>query len=376
MTIRTRMTFWFTGILLVSVVVIASLLVDELNERQGNGAEHAEKLGSVISLVCWTGIPTIVLSFAGGAWMMRKALTPIAGLTRAAERINENNLGDKLPRTGNGDELDRLAEVLNAMTARLHDSFKQIREFTLHASHELKTPLTVLRGETEMELSDESISAAGRERASSRLEELCRLTRIVDGLTLLAKADAGLIALEQSPVALDELVRDSFGDTRVLAQASVLSVELKLCEPVLVQGDAHRLRQLLLNLSDNAVKYNQPNGTITMELRRAGSFAEFSITNTGPGIGSASLSRVFDRFYRGDTAHCRQVDGCGLGLSIAKWIVSAHRAAMRIESDPGKLTKVTICFPLAVEVPGRLDDSGCTNGRCLDLADDPKALQT
>ena len=125
---------------------------------------------------------------------------------------------EPLPRTGNGDELDRLTEVFNAMTARLDDSFQRIREFTLHASHELKTPLTVLRGEMETALRDESLSAAERERAASQLDELRRLAQIVDGLTLLTKADAGQIALKLEPVRLDELVRDNFADAQILAE--------------------------------------------------------------------------------------------------------------------------------------------------------------
>jgi signal transduction histidine kinase len=158
-----------------SALVIAGLSLDELREQHGKNGEVGNGLDDVIGLVFWIGIPALLLSVGGGAWMMRKALAPVASLIRVAEGINEQNLGDQLPRTGNGDELDRLAEVLNAMNARLNTSFKRIRDCTLHASHELKTPLTVLCGETEMELRDESLSSSDRERASSRLEELRRL---------------------------------------------------------------------------------------------------------------------------------------------------------------------------------------------------------
>ncbi len=346
MTIRARLTLWYAGILLVSGLVIAVLSVREIHEQHDKDGEVGDSLEDVVGLVCWIGIPAILLSVGGGAWLMRKALAPVAALTQAAQGINERNLSDQLPRTGNGDELDRLAAVLNAMTARLDGSFTRIRDFTLHASHELKTPLTILCGETEMELRDESIGPPERERATSRLEELRRLARIVDGLTLLAKADAGLITLGQNPISLHDLVRESFADTKVLAQASGLTVELKICEPLTVRGDAHRLRQLLLNLSDNAVKYNQPGGTVSMALHQSGAFAEFTIANTGPGIRSESLPRVFDRFFRGDAAHGHEVDGCGLGLSIAQWIVSVHKGLIRIESVPAKLTTATVCLPL------------------------------
>ena len=152
------------------------------------------------------------------------------------------------------------------MLARLDDSFKRIREFTLHASHELKTPLTVLCGETETALRDESLPPAERERAASQLDELRRLARIVDGLTLLAKADAGQVALKLEPVRLDELVRDNFADAQILAEPQGIQVELAACEEISVRGDRHRLRQLLLNLADNAVKYNQPQGRRDDEL--------------------------------------------------------------------------------------------------------------
>ncbi|HZR18481.1 MAG TPA: ATP-binding protein [Verrucomicrobiae bacterium] len=346
MTIRARMTLWYSAVLLVSALVIAGLSVDELSEQHSKEKEAGKGLDDLFGVVGWIGVPAILLSIGGGAWMMRKALAPVADLTRSAQGISEHNLSEQLPRTANGDELDRLAEVLNAMIARLNDSFRRIRDFTLHASHELKTPLTVLCGETEMELSDESLGAPARDRAASRLEELRRLARIVDGLTLLAKADAGLIALGQNPVSLHELVQDSFADTKVLAQSSGLVVELQTCEHAMVRGDAHRLRQLLLNLSDNAVKYNQPGGRISMGLHRANSSAIFTMANTGPGIRGEALPRVFDRFFRGDTAHGHEPDGCGLGLSIARWIVKAHQGTIRIDSVPFELTSVTICLPL------------------------------
>jgi signal transduction histidine kinase len=290
----------------------------------------------VTGIVMWCAVPAVLLSIGGGWWLMKKSLAPVAGLTRATEKISAYNLGERLPRTGNGDELDRLTEVFNGMLARLDDSFNRTREFTLHASHELKTPLTILCGETETALRDESLSPAERERAASLLDELRRLARIVDGLTLLAKADAGQVALKLEPVRLDELVRDNFADAQILAA----------CEEITVRGDRHRLRQLLLNLADNAVKYNQSQGQVTMGLRRAGGTAEFTIANTGPGIPPDILPRVFDRFFRGDPAHSPTVDGCGLGLSIVQWIISAHNGTITITSEPSKLTTITVRFPL------------------------------
>lgn len=346
MKVRTRLTLWYAGVLLLSAVLIAAFSIDELHERHRRPGRHERAWEEIVDYVLWIGAPAVVLSIAGGWWLMRKALAPVATLTQAAERITERNLGEQLPRSNSGDEFDRLTEVFNAMTARLNASFTRIREFTLHASHELKTPLTVLCGETETELRDESLTPAQRERAASQLEELRRLAAIVDSLTLLAKADAGLIKLALAPVRFDELVRDSFDDTQILAHTSGIRVELASCEAATVNGDAHRLRQLLLNLADNAVKHNEPKGSIAMSLRCVGEFAELEVSNTGPGVPPEKLPRVFDRFFRGDPAHSTAVEGCGLGLSIAQWIVSAHKGTIEMVSEPAKLTTVTVRLPL------------------------------
>jgi len=350
MTIRTRLTLWYAGILIVSLLIIGLGTYREIAEQARHGhrrspVEHA--LGETSEMVFQVGLPAVVLGLLGGWWLTRRALAPVKKLTGDIKKIHEHNLREPLSRSGNGDELDQLTAVFNDTLARLDDSFKRIREFTLHASHELKTPLTILRGETETALRDESLSAAGRERAVSQLEELRRLTRIVDGLTLLAKADAGQIALTLEPLRWDELVRDNFADLQILAEPQGIQVELTACEEISVRGDRHRLRQLLLNLSDNAVKYNQARGRVTLSLRQAGNLAEFTIANTGAGIPPEILPRVFDRFFRGDPAHENTIEGCGLGLSIAQWIVAAHQGSIHIASEPAKLTTVTVRLPIA-----------------------------
>lgn len=352
MTIRTRLNLWYSTILCaVALVVVAAALYHELvleHRHHHRGVKSETELDNedLIDILTWTVVPAVTLGLAGGWWLTRRALAPVAELTGAVEKIHENNLDEKIPRSNNGDELDRLTEVFNNMTARLDDSFNRIREFTLHASHELKTPLTILCGEAETVLRDESLSAAERERAASLLDELRRLARIVDGLTLLAKADAGQVALKLEPLRFDELVREAHDDAQILAEPQHIQVELAACEQIPVRGDRHRLRQLLLNLADNAIKYNQPQGRVAMNLRRSNGAAEFTIANTGPGIPPESLPRVFDRFYRGDPAHSDKVEGCGLGLSIARWIVSAHHGTIQIESAPTELTTVTVRLPL------------------------------
>jgi signal transduction histidine kinase len=349
MKIRTRLTWWYAGILIVSLLVMGVGTYREIDEQLRHEhrrapAEHA--LGEAGEMIFQVGLPAVILGLLGGWWLTRRALAPVTKLTDTVEKIHEKNLGEKIPRTNNGDELDRLTEVFNDMTARLENSFQRIREFTLHASHELKTPLTILFGETETALRDTSLLPVERERLLSQLDEVRRLSKIVDGLTLLAKADAGQVALQLETVCLDELVRDNFADTQILAEPLGIQVVLTDCEEISVRGDRHRLRQLLLNLADNAVKYNQPHGGVIMSLLKSGDTAQFKIINTGIGIPPQNLPRVFDRFFRGDPAHESTIDGCGLGLSIAQWIVSAHGGKIEIESMASKLTTVTVRLPL------------------------------
>jgi signal transduction histidine kinase len=348
MTIRKRLTLWYAGILIVSLLVMGVGTYQEISEqlRRSNRREPVEHaLGETSEMVLQVGLPAVLLGLLGGWLLTRRALSPVKKLTGDIKKVHQHNLREPLSRTRNGDEIDELTEVFNDTLARLDDSFNRIREFTLHASHELKTPLTILHGETETALHDETLSPAERERCASLLDELRRLTQIVDGLTLLAKADAGQVPLQLETVRLDELVCDLFADLQILAEPYGVKTELKTCHAVHVRGDRHRLRQLLLNLADNAVKYNQPQGRVTISLSRLHGFSEFTITNTGEGITAENLPRVFDRFFRGDSAHGNTVEGCGLGLSIAQWIVSAHGGTIRLESASGEITTVIVRLP-------------------------------
>lgn len=352
MRIRTRLTLWYAGIMFVSLLAMGILsyhaFAPEPRPAGRASADEADEndLGEVFRIIFWCGVPATLLAVGGGWWMMRRALAPVTALTKAAARVNEHNLASPLPRSGNGDELDRLTEVFNAMTERLDLSFARIREFTLHASHELKTPLTVMHGELETALQDKSLNAVQREQLESELDEVQRLAKIVDGLTLLTKADAGQITLAREPVRLDELVREACADAQSLARPRVIQVSVAACEELTVTGDRHRLRQLLLNLTDNAIKYNVPKGTVTLSLRRTGQTAELAIANTGPGIPAEVLPRIFDPFFRGDSSHSQAVEGCGLGLSIARWITTAHGGSIQITSEPDHLTTAAVRLPV------------------------------
>lgn len=349
MKLRTRLALWYAAILAGSLIIMGAGTAQEISEQlfRDNSPEvwqHA--LDEAAEMVCYAGLPAVILGLLGGWWITRRALEPITELTQAVEQKHDRNLRERLPSSGNGDEFDRLTQVFNQMTSRLDNSFQRIREFTLHASHELKTPLTVMRGELETALGDEHLSAAQRELLLSQVDEIERLARIVDGLTLLTKADTGQIKLNFLPVRLDELVRESVADAKILAQPQNIKVSLTQCDETVVFGDQDRLRQLLLNLTDNAIKYNQSNGTISIRLLRLDSSrAELRIENTGAGVPREAQSHVFEPFFRGDRSHSSAIEGCGLGLSIAQWIVKAHKGSIEFLSRPGEFTVVTLCLP-------------------------------
>jgi len=350
MTIRTRLTLWYAGLSVLSLTVLAWGLyfetVLEPKAALAQGLQPDPAKVEITEILLLYTLPAALITVVGGWWLTRKLLAPVTRLTETVEKITLDNLNERLPQTGKMDELDRLTEVFNNMLARLDASVSQIRDFTIHASHELKTPLTIMRGEMEIALRNQATSSPEHELYASQLDEIQRLTKIVEGLTLLAKADAGQVILADDTVQLHELVRDSFADAQILAHAREIQVELSACEEVALKADRHRLRQLLLNLTDNAIKYNQPGGRVEIALRRSHSAADLSISNTGPGIAPEFLPRIYERFFRGDPIQTSNVEGCGLGLAIAEWIVHAHGGTIDITSDPGSVTTVHVGFPL------------------------------
>ena len=349
MTIRTRLTLWYSGMLLVSLLLMGGVLYYELvyEHRPQIPRRQRERTPKQIADILFLyGAPTLLLLLGGGWFLMRRTLAPIQALTTAADRVHAENVRDHLPQRGNGDELDRLTGVFNAMLSRLDDSFRHIRSFTLHASHELKTPLTILRGEMESLLRDARTHPEHRESMEGMLDEMQRLVRIVDDLSLLTKAATGQETMIREGVSIDELVREACEDAVILGEKHHIKIEVAHCAPVRVTGDRHRLRQLLLNLVDNAVKHNRINGSVTISLQQEGREAHLYFENTGPGIASEQLSHVFDPFFLGKEARLARTEGCGLGLSIAKWIVEAHQGSISISSTAAGLTRITLRLPI------------------------------
>ena len=348
MTITRRIAIGYGWISVACMVLVAWLgyhwFVQEPAELAAMGLPNVDRnAGAELAAACFLAAVPVVLGI--GWWWMRRALAPLRALAVAVERVHSHDLRQSLPRSMNGDEVDILAAALNSMTARLDESFRRIHEFTLHASHELKTPLTVMRGQLETALREPSVLAPEQsEWIDGQLDEVKRLTQIVDLLTLLTKADAGLVQLECQPVQLGELVEEAFEDALILARPYGVQVTLAECEVAVVTCDRHRLRQLLLILMDNAVKYNHPGGTISISLRKVAGTAELQITNTDGGIAPKTLEQVFGRFVRGENARGK-VDGCGLGLTIAQWIVHAHGGGIQITLEPDEKITVVVTLP-------------------------------
>lgn len=354
MTLHKRILTFYSGTLIFALIVIAFWSWFEFEEQRNiliqQGPEAAKSESPVVEaleILLVGGVPALLITIIGGNLLMKRALSPISKLTEALETTEIGNLSDPVPLTGDGDELDRMAVVFNHMKERLDRSFTQTKEFTLHASHELKTPLTILHGTLEQMLRQEVTGEAAREKLVSMIEEVQRLSRIVAQLAFLARADAGQMILNKQAIAFDELVKDLLDETSILAAPRSIEVSLQHCEPCCVNADRMRMRQLLLNLADNAVKYNREGGHVWINLAAQGAQAVFTIGNTGPQLSNEHLGRVFERFFRGDIAHSSEADGSGLGLSIAQSIVHAHGAEISYSNTPEGQTQVSLSWPLA-----------------------------
>lgn len=288
----------------------------------------------------------VMLSIALGWFLANKSLKPVDEMTKTARHITAQNFDQTIPHSGINDELGRLASTFNEMIGRLRSSFNQIKQFSIDASHELRTPLTIMRGEVELALHSSKTPDEYRRVLASNLEEIIRMSAIVENLLTLSKADLGRVELQEEDVHLHELLRDLFEDSEVLAEKKHITVTLRRAEEVTVKGDKVRIRQLLLNLIDNAIKYTPENGDVSLELGKVNGMATLAVRDSGIGIPAEEIPRIFDRFYRVDKARSRAMGGSGLGLSIAKWIAEAHGGKIEVQSQPQKGSTFTVYLPV------------------------------
>jgi signal transduction histidine kinase len=269
----------------------------------------------------------------------------VADLTRAVERVTARGLDQRVADQDADAEFRGLIGVFNDMLGRLERSFQQAARFSADAAHELKTPLTVLQGRLEQALQRAEAGSEEQRLLGELSEEVQRLKAIVQRLLLLARADSGQLALDLRPVALADLVEALADDVALMAPH--LAVRRDLAPGVRVMADPNLLRQALHNLADNAAKYNRPEGWIEFTLRQDGDTARLTIANTAQDIPEPERERIFDRFYRADPARSRQVDGIGLGLSLAREIARAHRGDVVLEKSAGCVTAFALTLPTA-----------------------------
>jgi two-component system, OmpR family, sensor kinase len=305
-----------------------------------------DTLGRFLILLIVAMPIALAVSLAAGWFLAGRALRPVDAITLAAQRIAAGDLSQRLTMPAAPDEIGRLAGTFNNMIGRLDASFRQIRQFTSDASHELRTPLTVMKGETELVLRRPRALEDYQSVLESNLEEIDRMTRIVEELLFLSRADMGEVKMESMPVALEALVEDIHRQATLLGQDRNVEVVLGTVMPALVQGDELRLRELLLNLVENAIKYSYPDGKVEISLVTEKQEAILSVTDRGIGIAPGDQTKIFDRFFRTDGARAHTKKGTGLGLAICAWIAESHNGRISVKSELNHGSTFTVTLPL------------------------------
>jgi signal transduction histidine kinase len=298
------------------------------------------------------GAVAITGGIFGGWWLTRKALEPVVELTDAVARIaSTGEFDQRVPESANNDEIGRLAATFNVLLERLNELLDRQRALVADTSHELRNPLMVVRGNLELLALDPSPEDR-REAIQDAIEEVDRMSRLVADLLFLADADT-TAAIEHEHVELASVVDAVVADARLLAdrQDGVRVIELEANDPLVIHGDTERLRQLVWNLVENAVRYTPAGGTVTVASRDRGTIAELTVADTGIGIPAEHLPHIFERFYRVDTGRSRQVGGTGLGLSIVRQVAEAHGGQVRVRSTVGQGTTFTVVLPVSPRSP-------------------------
>lgn len=294
-------------------------------------------------------IPIFLLcATAGGYWLSRRALAPVDQITQTARSISVQNLSSRLVVPKTRDELQRLSETLNGMLERLEAAFKKITQFTADASHELRTPVALMRTRAELSLRKPRSAEEYRDALAQVHSELEKTSSLVEKLMLLARADYGAETLQLAPTNLAEIVRDACGQGATLAEAKKIDFYRNIPkEPVWVEADPHALGRLFLILIDNAVKYTPSGGRVEVAVKGEGRSALGEVRDTGIGIAEEDLPHVFERFYRADKARSRESGGVGLGLSIGRWIAEAHAGTIEVQSSLGHGSVFQVRLPVA-----------------------------
>jgi heavy metal sensor kinase len=351
---RGKVTFETVKVMGEYPLRVVTLPVKE-NERMvctvqvGSSLEGVDEALNQLLIILIIAVPAaLLLTSVGGLFLANKALKPVDEITQIAKKIGSGDLSQRIRIRRVNDEIGRLAATFNEMIAKLDESFQQIKRFTADASHELKTPLTILKGEVEVALKKERESDEYRQILSSNMEEIDRMSRIVENLLTLSRADMGELKMVREEVDLSHVAREVWEDLKRMAQ--VKEVQLKFVDDSFtkIEGDPLYLRQLILNLVENGIKYTPSGGDVELRVRggNENKVVTIEVFDTGVGIAQEDLERIFERFFRVDKARSRETGGTGLGLNICRFIVKAHQGQIWVESELGKGSTFTVTLPV------------------------------
>lgn len=315
--------------------------------RVGMSLENMYKTRHRFLLIMAAVFPLGLTLAGGGGWLLaRRALRPVDRMTQTAKKISGEHLSQRLQESGNRDELDRLARTLNDMLDRLHGAIDQMRRFSADASHELQTPLTILKGEMEVALLKPRSPEEYQEVLTSGLEEMDRINHLVEGLLLLARAESGMLRLDMQVINVHELLKKTLLQLTPLADKHSLRFNLKPGETNNIKGDSEHLRRVFLNLLTNAIKHSPADEVIEVRLLKKETWAVIQITDSGNGITENEQKLIFNRFHRlSESRSAAGKEGVGLGLSIALSIVEAHGGTIHVESSPGVGATFSVHLP-------------------------------
>jgi heavy metal sensor kinase len=361
-TFETNRSFGNTPLRIVTFPVLEDNHITKI-VQVASSLEDVEDALNTLFIILMIAVPlTLVTASVGGQFLANKVLRPVDEITQTARLITSQNLNQRIKPLKVRDEISRLIETFNEMISRLDRSFCQMKQFSTDASHELKTPLTILKGEVEVALRKEREHQEYEQVLKSNLEEINRMSQIVEDLLLLSRADSGEIRLNREDINLTEILNDVVSQVNILAQAKRLRIETSNHhEEIRIFGDPLRIRELFLNLIENGIKYTEEGGSIRIHLTKdvfqeenpsTGAkaeqtrFARITVSDNGIGIAREDHEKIFDRFFRVDKARSREQGGSGLGLSICKWIVEAHRGEIKVESELGKGSSFVVKLPI------------------------------
>ena len=314
----------------------------------GHDSEQTHRALNRLAIVLLVGAPLVVLvSLISGYFLATRALRPVQAMADKARAIGADNLSQRLAVHNPNDELGHLATVLNDTFVRLEQAFERLKRFTQDAAHELRTPLAVIRSVGEVGLQAPQAPDRYREVIASMLEETERLTRLVDGLLTLARADARRVPLERKPEDLRALCHEVTECLRVLTEEKQQTLAFAALHSVTANVDRNFLRQALINIVANAIRFTPAQGAIQIGLARDGANATIEISDDGPGIAPEHQARLFERFYRVDRSRSQETGGTGLGLAIARWAVEANGGRIELDSAPGRGSRFRIVLPCA-----------------------------